>query len=608
MQRYTELYQYDAVGNFQSSRHVANAGGWTRSYQYAAPSLLEPAKQSNRLTQTSIGTGPAFIENYQYADALGLDAQGCMTAINNMGMVWDFNDRLQQVDLGGGGTAYYVYDAGGERARKVIESQKGVRQKERIYVGGFEVYREFGGGGAVVSLQRESLHVMDDKQRIALVETQVAPALAATLIRYQLGNHLGSASVELDENGALISYEEYHPYGTTAFQAGRSSSEVGLKRYRYTGKERDEETGFSYHGARYYAAWISSWLSCDPAINGAKANLYCYAASNPISFIDPDGREPQAPAPAAGWAKPLPPPPPGVSADQYRESQSQVDGRKSGPGPTSQADQAKPPPKRSENGSPAPQRDTARLEASKDTSEQSKRFTSEQLEESIPILPFFVRVPTQYVRPYQKPLPGAPVGLDAIRQLNGQPSVGVANFSRDLAPGTSITNLTLLTVSAINSLVTALSPLANAQSMEWAASELALLRAARAENTAADAARDAANNALLGTLQSRLLQQAGFAEKGAPIILDENLMGTGVAEGLRSQGYNVRSISEIFGRTGIKDPVIREFAEASGARVLTADRGRQLGEGFGKLAIQVDARVGKDINAISRYLSEALKK
>ena len=41
------------------------------------------------------------------------------------------------------------------------------------------------------------------------------------VIRYQLGNHLGSASLELDRDGAVISYEEYHPYGTTAFQAGR---------------------------------------------------------------------------------------------------------------------------------------------------------------------------------------------------------------------------------------------------------------------------------------------------------------------------------------------------------------------------------------------------
>jgi hypothetical protein len=71
---------------------------------------------------------------------------------------------------------------------------------------------------------------------------------------YQLGNHLGSSSVELDKDGALIAYEEYHPYGTTSFQAGRSAAEVSLKRYRYTGKERDDESGFNL--TRVLGVWL----------------------------------------------------------------------------------------------------------------------------------------------------------------------------------------------------------------------------------------------------------------------------------------------------------------------------------------------------------------
>ncbi len=81
--------------------------------------------------------------------------------------------------------------------------------------------------------------------RIALVETLTrergrSQHGAEPVQRYQLANHLGSACLELDESGALISYEEYSPYGSTTFQAG-SAAEVSLKRYRYTGKERDEE-------------------------------------------------------------------------------------------------------------------------------------------------------------------------------------------------------------------------------------------------------------------------------------------------------------------------------------------------------------------------------
>jgi hypothetical protein len=107
-------------------------------------------------------------------------------------------------------------------------------------------------------------------------------------------------------------------------------------------------------------------------------------------------------------------------------------------------------------------------------------------------------------------------------------------------------------------------------------------------------------------LRARALQQAGFSTRGAPLILDENLAGRGVADALRAQGYNVRSTIEIFG-AGAKDPAIRSLAETIGARVITADRGRQIGQGFGDLAIQVPGQVGHDVNSIVRLLGEALK-
>jgi RHS repeat-associated protein len=133
---------------------------------------------------------------------------------------------------------------------------------------------------------------MDDRQRIALVDTRTQgneTGVPAQLIRYQFGNHLGSATLELDDAAQIISYEEYYAYGSTSYQAGRSAAEVSLKRYRYTGKERDEESGLYYYGARYYAAWLGRWLSCDPV---SSSNRYVYVENNPVALNDPDGREP----------------------------------------------------------------------------------------------------------------------------------------------------------------------------------------------------------------------------------------------------------------------------------------------------------------------------
>ena len=306
VRNYTETYDYDEIGNIKNVRHSAQNGSWTRAYTYDEQSLLEAGKKNNRLTRTQVGNGINFSETYGYADAQGSDVHGCMTGINSMQMTWDFKDQLQTVNLGGGGKAYYVYDVSGQRMRKVWEKTPGLTE-ERIYLGSFEIYREYNGDVTKPKLERETLHITDDMQRIALVETKTINDSATVvtpipLIRYQFSNHLSSAGLELDDGGNVISYEEFYPYGSTSYQAVRKDIEVPLKRYRYTGKERDEETGLYYHGARYYAPWTGRWVSCDPAGSLVGSNLYMYGSNNPLRFTDPSGN---APGDATDYAQEL---------------------------------------------------------------------------------------------------------------------------------------------------------------------------------------------------------------------------------------------------------------------------------------------------------------
>jgi len=298
LQRYSEDYEYDSVGNILGLHHSKGAERWVRWYQYAL--------DSNRLLATRspgeavklpfyVATPGGYNAKYTY------DAHGNMTFMPHLPvMEWDFKDQLhasqqQVVNNGGmGEKTYYVYDAGGQRVRKLAETQNGLPKDERIYLGGFEVYRKYNGNGQTVTLERETLHIMDDKQRIALIETRTRPAGAdpapRQLVRFQLGNHLGSAALELDKQAQVISYEEYHPYGSTAYQAARNQTETP-KRYRYTGKERDEESVFCYHGARYYAGWLGRWVSCDPKGITADVNVYLYTAASPVCFVDRDGMQ-----------------------------------------------------------------------------------------------------------------------------------------------------------------------------------------------------------------------------------------------------------------------------------------------------------------------------
>lgn len=301
MGTYVEEYVYDAVGNIMAIQHRGTDPahpGWTRAYTYNEPSLLEPSKINNRLSYTKVGSGTTEPCTY--------DAHGNMTTIPHLPLMqWDYRDQLrataQQVVNNGGTpeTTYYVYNATRQRVRKVTERQVAggqvpTRIKEHIYLSGFEVYREYGGDGSTIGLERETLHVMDDKKRIALVETRTLgnePDVPQQLIRYQFGNHLGSAILELDAQAQVISYEEYYPYGSTSYQAVRSAVEIPSKRYRYTGKERDEESGLYYQGARYYAPWLGRWASCDPGGLVDGVNLYRYARNDPVLVTDPTGTQ-----------------------------------------------------------------------------------------------------------------------------------------------------------------------------------------------------------------------------------------------------------------------------------------------------------------------------
>lgn len=297
MGTWRETYSHDGAGNLLKLVHVSSNSahpGWTRTYDYDEGSLLEPGKTGNRLSATSVGGNVAWNEPYGY------DGHGNAIQMPQLqALQWNFLGQLAMTqrqavnadDADGAAhnaeRTWYVYNAAGQRVRKVTESAAGVKVKERLYLGTLEIYREYSAAGAT-KLERQTLNVTDDRQRIALIETETG---AASAIRFQFGNQLGSAVLELDQAGAIIAYEEYYPYGSTSYQAGRSKAETSLKRYRYTGKERDEESGLYYHGARYYACWLGRWISADPAGLGDGTNLYAYCRGDPVSGSDPSGTE-----------------------------------------------------------------------------------------------------------------------------------------------------------------------------------------------------------------------------------------------------------------------------------------------------------------------------
>ena len=106
---------------------------------------------------------------------------------------------------------------------------------------------------------------------------------------YYHPDHLGSSSYITNLDGEVVQHIEYVPFGEVFIEERNS---VWNTPYLFNAKEFDEETGLYYYGARYYNPRLSIWLSNDSEEDKhPNSTTYCYAANNPIKFIDPDGND-----------------------------------------------------------------------------------------------------------------------------------------------------------------------------------------------------------------------------------------------------------------------------------------------------------------------------
>lgn len=299
---YEERYAYDAVGNMTEMRHlVGGSTAWVRAYSYAEDGSGDPV--SNQLVDTTESVGTVTYQHDDRGNIVFLPHlynDGATPPTANV----TYDDRGQMVKalLNATDYAVYYYNDAGERVRKVVV--KAALVEDRRYYGGFEVWRKSTSG--TLTEERTTLHVMDGEKRIAMIETRTTGTGAPVArVRYQLGNHLGTSVLEVNESGAVISYEEYHPYGSTAWWTNDGDAEVSAKRYRYTGMERDEETGLQCHGVRYYAVWLGRWTSADPIGLGDGVNRFAYCHGGPIGGRDETGLASPPTPPSGALADPL---------------------------------------------------------------------------------------------------------------------------------------------------------------------------------------------------------------------------------------------------------------------------------------------------------------
>lgn len=148
-------------------------------------------------------------------------------------------------------------------------------------------------------------HIYAGSDRIASQVIPVNYGSYSPAIYYYGKDNLGSTTYLTDGMSNIAEHMEYTPWGESWME---QTSTFLLPNFKFTGKELDA-SGLYYFGARYYEPQISAWLSADPILNkyisgkgsqggvynSINLNSYNYAHQNPVSKIDPNGKNVYAP-------------------------------------------------------------------------------------------------------------------------------------------------------------------------------------------------------------------------------------------------------------------------------------------------------------------------
>lgn len=294
---YWEKYQYDPAGNMLDMSYHSGTGAqqnaWTRTFGMGGklPADWDQAP-NNRLTQLLVGQNPRNTHTYQFDDNGNLRKQD-----TSQEHIWDHVDRMVAYQNGTSVEARYLYGADGLRVKKWVRTNGTGEGESTVYIDGIFEHQRWRKNGQSDALNH--LHVMDDQSGVAILRVGTKhPDDGGERVQYHLGDHLGSSGLVVGgadvATSTFINREEFSPYGETSFGS------FGRKRYRYTGKERDQESGLDYRGARYLSPHLARWASCDPFGSAVELNLYAYCRSSPLTLGDPDGRSSE---PAAGVAQ-----------------------------------------------------------------------------------------------------------------------------------------------------------------------------------------------------------------------------------------------------------------------------------------------------------------
>lgn len=281
---YTRAYSYDTAGNLVQIRHCAP------TTLNSHTTRITISNRSNRGVLHTLATDPDDVE------AL-FTASGQQKVLQpGQLLAWTSRNELLKVtpvvrDGAVDDCETYRYDSASQRLLKFSKQRVSGRMQglRVVYLPSLELRMKNDGDTITENLQVISVGVPGQSRVRILHWEQPRPRNPFDdQFRYSYDNLIGCSALEVDDEGKVVSQEEYYPYGGTSVWVARSAVEANLKTVRYCAKERDA-TGLYYYGWRYYQPWVGRWLGADPAGATDGINLFAMVGNNPVTFSDSNG-------------------------------------------------------------------------------------------------------------------------------------------------------------------------------------------------------------------------------------------------------------------------------------------------------------------------------
>lgn len=246
-------------------------------YEYASPS------DPDAVSALTPVTGGTSFRSYTYDTAGNMLTRSAGTMTETF--LYDGENRLRRAQTGAATrTEEYFYDHDGNRVAVV----------SKMTLGGVENVRVFGGNSETLLSATGSIQETYANLRLG---SNIARVLDRGVLELQYHDASENVVFAVLPEGVVRAGFVYAPYGEVLLESGDNSHR---QRQRFNDKRVDEATGLHYYGVRYYDKVLIGWTQGDPAyrfapdfawIQPRRANLYSFSGSNPVRYIDPDGRD-----------------------------------------------------------------------------------------------------------------------------------------------------------------------------------------------------------------------------------------------------------------------------------------------------------------------------